>query len=68
MYLPDHQHTVKDMHLSGTGNYKKTERIKEILKILLGLKPFNKNWATVLYTDFSSKGVGFALTQENPDN
>ena len=22
----------------------------------------------ILYTDYSSKGVGFALTQENPDN
>ena len=42
--------------------------IKQILKSPLGLKPFNKNWRTVLYTDYSSKGVGFALTQENPED
>ena len=40
------------------------ERIKEILKSLLSLKPFNKNWDTVLYTDYSSKGVGFALSKK----
>ena len=39
-----------------------------MLKSPLGLKPFNKNWDTVLYTDYSSKGVGFALTQENLEN
>ena len=44
------------------------EGIKQILKSLLGLKPFNKKWTTVLYTDYSSRGVGFALTQENPEN
>ena len=44
------------------------ERIKEILKSPLGLKPYNKSWDTVLYMDYSSKGVGYALTQENPEN
>ena len=44
------------------------ERIKEILKSPLGLKPYNKTWDTILYTDYSSKGVVFALTQENPEN
>ena len=38
--------------------------IKQILKSPLGLKPFNKNWRTVLYTDNSAKGVGFTLTQD----
>ena len=42
--------------------------IKQILRSPLGLKPYNKKWCTILYTDYSSKGVGFALTQENPDN
>ena len=44
------------------------KKIKEILKSPLGLKPFNKSWDTILYTDYSSKGVGYALTQENPDD
>ena len=42
--------------------------IKQILKSPLGLKPFNKHWRMVLYTDYSSKGVGFDLTQENPED
>ena len=42
--------------------------IKQILRSPLGLKLFNKKWNTVLYTDYSSRGVGFALTQENLDN
>ena len=46
----------------------KFNSIKQILKSPLGLKPFNKSWRTVLYTDYSSKGVGFALTQENPED
>ena len=44
------------------------KKIKDILKSPLGLKPFNKSWDTILYTDYSSKGVGYALTQENPDD
>ena len=32
------------------------------------MRPYNKHWCTVLYTYYSSKGVGFALTQENLDN
>ena len=42
--------------------------IKQILKSPLGLKPFNKNWRRVLYTDYSVKGVGFALTWENTED
>ena len=44
------------------------EGIKQILKSPLGLKPFNKKWTTELYTDYSSRGVGFSLTQENPED
>ena len=39
--------------------------VKQILKSPMGLKPFNKAWKTILYTDYSAKGVRFALTQEN---
>ena len=73
-YLPDYQHSIshmqqllrKDMPFENM----RTEfnRIKQILKSPLGLKPFNKSYKTVLYTDYSSKGVGFALTQENPED
>ena len=42
--------------------------IKQILKSPLGIKPFNKNWRRVLYTDYSEKGVGFALTWENTED
>ena len=34
----------------------------------LSLKPFKKRWQTILYTDYSSEEVGFALTEENPEN
>ena len=77
MYLPDYQHTVEDMQKLLRKDVpfvwdKKLmddfERIKEILKSPLDLKLFNKNWDTVLYTDYSSKGVGFALTKKNPEN
>ena len=44
------------------------DQIKDMLKSPLGLKPFNRDWRTILYTDFSGKGLGFVLTQENPDN
>ena len=43
-------------------------QIKDILRSPLGLKPFNRDWKTVLYTDFSGKGLGFCLTQENLEN
>ena len=42
--------------------------VKQILKSSMGLKPFNKAWKTILFTDYSAKGVGFALTQENPED
>ena len=44
---------------------KEFEKIKEILKSPMGLKPFNKHWNTILFTDYSSKGIGFCLTLEN---
>ena len=34
----------------------------------MGLKPYNKAWKTISFTDYSAKGVGFALTQENPED
>ena len=34
----------------------------------MGLKPFNKAWKTILYTDYSGKRVRFTLTQENPED
>merc|ERR1712115_242524 len=43
------------------------EGIKQLLRSPMGLQPFNKDWRTVLYTDYSAKGVGFALTQEHPE-
>ena len=42
-------------------------KIKEILQAPLNLKVFKRGWNTVLYTDYSSKGIGFCLTQENPE-
>ena len=41
---------------------------KSILQSPLSLKPFKKRWQTILYTDYSSKGVSFASTEENPEN
>ena len=40
------------------------EGIKQLLKSPMGLQPFNKEWKTILFTDYSDKGLGFALTQE----
>ena len=74
MYLPDYQHTVKDMQkllrkdvpfIWDRKLQEDFERIKEILKSQLGLKPFNKNWDTILYRDYPSKDVRFTLTQKN---
>ena len=76
-YLPNYQHSVshmqkllrKDVSYEGDQNMQaEFNGIKQILKSPLGLKPFNKNWRIVLYTDYSSKGVGFTLTQENPED
>ena len=72
MYLPDFAHTVEDMNKLLKKDtlfvwdvilQKQFEKIKEILKSPLCLNPFNKSWETILYTDYSSKGVGYALTQ-----
>ena len=70
-YVPDNQHSVnlmqqllyKDIPYVWDQNLQaEFNGIKQILRSPLGLKPFNKHWLTVLYTDYSSKGVGFALT------
>ena len=42
------------------------QKIKKILQAPMTLQVFKRGWNTILYTDYSSKGVGFALTQENP--
>ena len=77
MYVPDLNHSIENMKslLKKDVKFiwdeqmdKEFKKIKEILKSPLGLKPYRNDWKTVLYTDFSSQGVGFALTQENPDN
>ena len=44
------------------------DQIKQILRSPLGLKPFNRDWDTFVYTDYSSKGLGYVLVQENPLN
>ena len=76
-YDPDYQHSVdlmqkllrKDIPFIWDQNLQaEFNGLKQILCSPLGLKPYNKYWRTVLYTDYSSKGVGFALTQENPEN
>ena len=48
--------------------HKEFDKIKDILKFPLGLKPFNKHWNTILYTDYSFKGIRFCLIQENPNH
>ena len=53
-------------HLSGTKNYSKI--LKESRKFWRVLLVWNKLWETILYTDYSSKGVGYALTQEIPED
>ena len=61
MYLPDYAHTVEDMHkllkkdvpfIWDKKLFDDFERIKEILKSPLGLKPYNKSWDIILYTDY----------------
>ena len=42
------------------------EAIKEILRSPIGLKPYNRDWDTFVYSDYSSKGLGYVLCQENP--
>ena len=74
-YLPDFNHSLVNInqlrkkdtpYIWDQEMQKEFEKIKEILQSPLGLKPFNRAWNTILYTDFSSKGIGFCLTQENP--
>merc|ERR1711867_269804 len=76
-YMPDYQHSVSQMqqllrkdtpYVWNKNLQAEFDGIKQILKIPLGLKPFNKSWKTILYTDYSAKGVGFALTQENTED
>ena len=44
------------------------EGIKQLLRSPMGLQQFNKSWKTILFTDYLAKGIGFALTQENPED
>ena len=44
------------------------EGIKQLLRSPMGMQLFNKSWRTILFTDYSAKGVGFALTQEHPED
>ena len=76
-YLPDFNHSLDNIrkllkkdtpYIWDESMQKEFMKIKEILRSPMGLKPFNKNWKTILYTDYSSKGIGFNLTQENPAN
>ena len=77
MYLHEFAHTVEDMHkllkkdtpfVWDLTLQQQFEKIKEILKSPLGLKPFNMSWETISYTDYSSQRIGYVLTQENPDD
>ena len=70
-YVPDYQHSVDNMQkllrkevpfIWDQSLQAEFEGVKQILKSPLGLKPFNKQWTTVLYRDYSSRGIGFALT------
>merc|ERR1711947_39983 len=75
-YIPNYQHSVDQMqsllrkdtpYVWDKNLQAEFNGVKQILKSPMGLKPFNKAWKTILYTDYSAKGVGFALTQENPE-
>ena len=44
------------------------DKIKAILAEPMGLKPFNTDWKTELFIDFSPIGLGIALTQYGPKN
>ena len=41
--------------------------VKQILKSPMGLKPFNKAWKTILYTDYSAKESDLLLLK-NPED
>ena len=44
------------------------EAIKEILRSPIGLRPYNRDWETYVYSDLSTKGIGYVLCQENPND
>ena len=44
------------------------DKIKAILAEPMGLKPFNADWKTELFIDFSPIGLGLALTQYDPND
>merc|ERR1711867_220020 len=76
-YIPDYNHSVSHMQtlLKKETPYvwdqlmqNEFEAIKQLLKSPLGLQPFNKDYTTILYTDYSAKGIGYALTQEDPED
>ena len=75
--MPDFQHAMSNIqkllrkgvpYIWDNTMQQDFEKIKDILRSPLGLKLLNQDWKTVLYTDFLGKGLGFCLTQENPEN
>ena len=76
-FMPDFSHSMSNLqkllkkgvpYIWDNTMQQDFDQIKDMLKSPLGLKSFNRDWNTVLYTDFSGKGLGFCLTQENPEN
>ena len=76
-YIPDYNHSVSQMQtlLKKDTPYvwdklmqAEFEGIKQLLRSPMGLQPFNKDYKTILFTDYSAKGIGFALTQEHPED
>ena len=72
-YVLDYQHSVnlmqkllrKDVPFIWDQNLQaEFNGIKQILRSPLSLKPYNKHWCMVLYTDYSSKGVGLILLKK----
>merc|ERR1711867_197530 len=76
-YIPDYNHSVSQMqsllkkdtpYLWDKNMQAEFEGIKLSLRLPMGLQPFNKEWRTILFTDYSAKGVGFTLTQEHSED
>ncbi len=76
-YIPDYTHSVSQMqsllkkdtpYIWDKNMQAEFEGIKQLLRSPMGLQPFNKEWQTILFMDYSAKGVGFALTQEHPED
>ena len=76
-YIPDYTHSMSQMqsllkkdtpYIWDKNMQAEFKGIKQLLRSPMGLQPFNKEWRTILFTDYSAKGVGFALTQEHPED